>query len=186
MYYFKKPGKGRTVKCAALTIGEQPRKNIMFQVIMKPCGQMYGSNYGDTQNDMDSDEIIQLNVYSRLWGQATQNLLKFIHKIFSLFITSLCPKKYSLVYRQYSLDTLNQCMTYTSTSLYCHRYRLDYRFLKPRICIVSNISVRILLSMGLCGQMYRFIYTRKGRLSLPYELTGLHCQRYKPVYTPKE
>lgn len=147
---------------------------------------MYGSDYGDTQNDMDSDEIIQLNVYSRLWGQATQNLLKFIHKIFSLFITSLCPKKYSLVYRQYSLDTLNQCMTYTSTSLYCHRYRLDYRFLKPRICIVSNISVRILLSMGLCGQMYRFIYTRKGRLSLPYELKGLHCQKYKPVYTPKE
>lgn len=34
--------------------------------------------------------------------------------------------------------------------------------------------------MGLCGQMYRFIYTRKGRLSLPYELTGLHCQKYKP------
>ena len=77
-------------------------------------------------------------------------------------------------------------MTYTSTSLYCHRYRLDYRFLKPRICIVSNISIRILLSMGLCGQMYRFIYTRKGRLSLPYELTGLHCQKYKPVYAPRE
>lgn len=92
MYYFKKPGKGRTVKCAALIIGEQPRKNIMFQVIMKPCGQMYGSNYGDTQNDMDSDEIIQLNVYSRLWGQATQNLLKFIHKIFSL-LSRACALK---------------------------------------------------------------------------------------------
>lgn len=48
----------------------------MFQVIMKPCGQMYDSNYGDTQNDMDSDEIIQLNVYSRLWGTSNPEFAK--------------------------------------------------------------------------------------------------------------